>query len=94
MPIKPVSGKIESQEINDNFSYLESLAKKESGLAPGVYETLGNLKDTYPNGNNKIYVVKSDGNWYYYDDSWKVGGRYIDADVLDALTEEGEKWVI
>ena len=44
MPIKPVSGEITSQELNDNFSYLDSEVSKANG------QLSGQTSLTYANG--------------------------------------------
>lgn len=87
MPIKPVTGKIESQELNDNFSYLESIFKTTSSGSPkGTYATLSDLQAAFPAGNNNIYVVRADGNWYYWNGAtWASGGIYQSAGLPDDL---------
>lgn len=78
MAIKPVSGEVKSQDINDNFSYLDSRFDNYSkGNPSGTYKTLSELKKAFPNGNNNIYVVSETGNWYYWDGKdWISGGSY------------------
>lgn len=78
MPIKPVSGKIEAQTINDNLSYLESVFKNvDKGSPKGVYATLTELQTAFPAGNSNIYLVTADGKWYYWSGSaWTAGGVY------------------
>ena len=44
MPIKPISGEIESQPLNGNFSYLDSEVSKANGQLPGQTSL------TYANG--------------------------------------------
>lgn len=78
MPIKPVSGKIDSQEINDNLSYLESIFQNLNINSPkGAYSTLTALQSAFPNGDNGVYIVSADGKWYYWNGSaWTAGGTY------------------
>ncbi|MEG2246418.1 MAG: glycerophosphodiester phosphodiesterase family protein [Peptostreptococcaceae bacterium] len=48
-----------------------------SGSPKGVYPTITALKNTFPTGNNNIYVVSSDGGWYYWNSTtWTKGGTY------------------
>ena len=49
-----------------------------SGSPAGVYSTYNDLVAADPN-HNKIFVVASNGNWYYYNsttNSWTSGGVY------------------
>lgn len=88
MPIQPVSGEIKAQPLNDNFSYLDSKTNAINKGAPsGKFTTLADLKSSYPNGNSNIYVVTSNGNWYYWNgEDWVSGGTY-------QATEFGENTV-
>lgn len=83
MAIKPVSGEIKSQDINDNLSYLESKTNNISKGAPaGTYTTVALLTAAYPSGNTNIYVVTSTGNWHYWSGSvWAIGGKYQEAGI-------------
>lgn len=76
MSLKPVKGKIESQELNDNFSYLDSAIRGvDKGSPKGVFDTVQQLKDAYPNGESGIYIV--DDSWYLWDgNNWVKGGIY------------------
>jgi lysophospholipase L1-like esterase len=78
MPIKPVTGKINAQDINDNLSYLESVLKSvDKGSPKGAYATLAALQAAYPTGDNNVYVVTADGKWYFWSGSaWAAGGVY------------------
>lgn len=56
-------------------SQVSSLA---SGSPAGVYATIDALKNANPD-HSKIYVVKADNNWYYYNNAsneWASGGIY------------------
>lgn len=59
-------------------SYVDSVAQSiASGSPKGVYETAAALQAAHPSGNSNIYVVKENGNWYYWDGvAWKSGGVY------------------
>lgn len=95
MAIKPVSGEIKSQEINDNLSYLDSKTNNISKGAPaGTYATVALLTAAYPNGNTNIYVVTTTGNWHYWNGSaWEIGGKYQETGIADdAVT--GQKLAI
>src|SRR5690606_25297820 len=50
----------------------------------GAYATLVDLQAAFPNGDNHIYVVTADGNWYYWDGSaWTAGGIYQSSGIAD-----------
>ncbi|WP_373781147.1 hypothetical protein [Jeotgalibaca porci] len=70
-----------------------------SGAPKGTYTDLTALKIAYPNGAEGIFLVLSDGHWYYWNSTtqaWTDGGVYQSAggDWLEAMTEENESWVI
>ena len=54
-----------------------------SGSPREAFATVDDLKDKYPDGNSNIYLVSSDGHWYFYDDEWKSGGVYQSMQVQD-----------
>jgi hypothetical protein len=98
MPIKPVSGKIESQKLNDNFSFLDSvlsekatkgevdskIASVASGSPKGTYSTLSALQTSFPSGTTGIYLVTADGKWYYWNGTaWTAGGTYQSTQLAD-----------
>lgn len=85
MPIKPVSGEIKAQDINDNISYLDSKTNNISKGSPsGTFATLAELKAKYPSGNNNMYVVTADGKWYYWSGTdWAAGGVYQSQGIAD-----------
>ncbi|MDB1693487.1 hypothetical protein PMV44_16690 [Enterococcus casseliflavus] len=85
MPIQPVSGEIKAQPLNNNFSYLDSKTNNISKGSPsGTFATVSALKLAYPNGNTNIYVVSSDGKWYFWDGSdWSAGGQYQETGIAE-----------
>lgn len=54
-----------------------------SGSPRETFATVDDLKDKYPDGNSNIYLVSTDGHWYFYDDEWKSGGVYQSMQVQD-----------
>lgn len=68
------------KEIDDkaNIDYVdEKISNAASGSPSGVFSTLTALRNEYPNGADGIYVVTSNGNWYWYNGtSWVSGGVY------------------
>ena len=60
------------------------IAGLASGSPKGVYDTLALLEAAYPTGTTGIFVVRADGNWYYWDGSnWTAGGAYLGNQVSD-----------
>jgi hypothetical protein len=60
------------------------IAGLASGSPKGVYATLALLEAAYPTGTTGIFVVQSDGNWYYWDGAaWTAGGAYLANQVSD-----------
>lgn len=65
-------------EINDKINNFPK------GNPSGVYATLTELKNKYPNGNSNIYVVTGTGNWYYWSGTdWLSGGKYQETGIAD-----------
>lgn len=55
-----------------------------SGSPKGVYATLAALQTAFPTGNTNIYLVTSDGKWYYWNSSaWTAGGTYQSTGIAD-----------
>lgn len=87
MAIKPASGKLESQELNDNFCYLDSKAGSMIGGPKGTFTSESVLKSKYPNGDSHAMLV-TDGkqaNSYLYmwnGTSWVKGPLYHDYNIL------------
>lgn len=60
------------------------IAGLASGSPKGVYDTLALLEAAYPMGTTGIFVVKADGNWYYWSGAaWTAGGAYLGNQVSD-----------
>jgi hypothetical protein len=66
-----------------DISYVNTqLASLASGSPKGVYSNLAALQAAYPSGNSNIYVLSSDGKWYYWNGSaWTAGGVYQSAGI-------------
>ena len=76
---KEYEEKINTQITNQNAN-IENINSKvnslSSGSPAGVFSTLEDLKNKNPD-HNKIYIVSSDGNWYYWNSNdWVSGGVY------------------
>jgi len=74
--------KASKQEVatadNNLQNQINSLA---SGSPAGAYATVETLTTADPD-HSKIYVVNSDGHWYYYDgNEWKDGGPYLATEI-------------
>lgn len=83
-------------EINENIDSLENQIQGiASGSPAGAYATVSALTTADPD-HSKIYVVNSDGYWYYYNstnNTWTAGGVYqasVESDVeADLINETG-----
>jgi len=68
-----------------------------SGAPKATYANLQALKDAYPNGEEGVFLVLSDGNWYYWNEEerdWLSGGLYQSVSWEDFMTENGQRWEI
>ena len=74
-----VEGKLSDSQFT---SILNNLHR---GSPKGVFATLNALNSAYPNGDDNIYVVSSNNNWYYYDGTWKAGGEYTNMDAISEI---------
>lgn len=72
-----------ANDIAENASNIanEAIVRAQSivsGAPNGAFETVSDLESHYPAGDNHIYVVKADKNWYYWNgEKWQVGGEYL-----------------
>lgn len=60
------------------LGFNEKINNIVSGVPAGAYDTLSDLETANP-PHNKVYVVKANNNWYYYDtinSEWTSGGVY------------------
>lgn len=73
-----------NQTLNEQNNKINSIANG----SPIPVNSIGNMTDT-----SKIYVLTSDGNWYYYNgSSWVIGGVYQSSQLVldDTLTNPNE----
>lgn len=85
MPIQPVSGEIKAQPLNDNFSYLESLALRANGGPIDDVTSVSVLNSKYPNGANGVVLVG--GVMYLWNGtSWFTNGTIYQAAALADLS--------
>lgn len=88
MAIKPVSGEIKSQDINDNLSYLDNKLSQVNGGPLGVLKNENELNQKYPNGANGFFVVleadDKTGYMYTWDGKkWVKGALYQSMGIAD-----------
>ena len=94
MAIKPVSGEIKAQVLNDNFSALDSNLANLSIGPFDTYTNLSALQSAYPNGRNGFAVVlEADGKTGYMytwtGTTWKKGGLAQSMGISDySITEK------
>ena len=77
-----------TSELNNNKSNISVLNNQIKSIAngspKGVYPTVSDLNIAFPTGNNNVYVVSSDGGWYYWNGStWTKGGTYQSTEIAD-----------
>lgn len=61
----------------------------------GAYETLAKLEGTHPSGEDGVFIVQEDGNWYYWNDqAWVSGGIYQAQPYGSFMTTENKDWVV
>ena len=73
-----------NQTLNEQNNKINSIANG----SPIPVNSIGNMTDT-----SKIYVLTTDGNWYYYNgSSWVIGGVYQSSQLVldDTLTNPNE----
>lgn len=73
-----VAPKAEKTYVDSKLSILDTkIDRVGSGSPRGVYNTLTELQNAFPSGDDGIYVVSADGKWYYWNgSSWVAGGVY------------------
>lgn len=78
-----------SVQLAETSLQVQNLA---SGAPSGVYATVSALTTAFPTGDNKVYIVSADGQWYYWNGiTWTPGGIY-QSFLNEALTEENQAW--
>lgn len=93
MPIRPVSGEIKAQSLNDNFSYLDSQVENISIGPFDTYTSLSQLNAAYPNGRQGFAIVlEADGKTGYMytwtGTQWKKGGLAQAQGIADGSIEK------
>lgn len=83
-----INNKVENQyEIIDNIN--SKVNSVSSGSPSGSYATEQDLINANPD-HSKIYVVRSNNKWYYYNtslNSWSIGGDYLSNNVkIDTIS--------
>lgn len=67
------------EEVRAELNLVQDEVSAMAGGGPaGVYDTIADLQQADPD-HTRIYLVKADGEWYYYNNStnqWKNGGVY------------------
>lgn len=81
MAVKPVSGEIKAQPLNDNFSYLDSKVEQVNGGPKETFTSFQDLQSKYPNGSNSAMLVTDEkgDNGYLYTwsgSNWVKGALY------------------
>lgn len=65
-----------NSQLQTSITNLQSeISSLASGSPAGVYATVAELTSADPD-HDKIYVVTTNGHWYYYNSGWQDGGAY------------------
>lgn len=84
--INEVDRRLAAQFKNKIQTVNTQIQSVASGSPKGAYPTLSALQTAFPNGNNNIYVVTEDGNWYFWNGTaWTSGGVYQSVGIPDDL---------
>lgn len=91
--MRPVSGEIEAQPLNDNFSFLESQIKSINGGPKETFSSLTALQSKYPNGNSSaMLVLESDGKTGYLygwsGSAWVKGALYQSQGLAEGAVKD------
>jgi lysophospholipase L1-like esterase len=80
-----LEAKADISYVNSQDAMLDTkISSVASGSPKGTYATLSALQSAFPTGNTNIYVVTSNGNWYYWNGSaWTSGGVYQSSVLAD-----------
>ncbi|WOA56397.1 BppU family phage baseplate upper protein [Bacillus mycoides] len=76
-----ITGRVPSDsyfsELEDIIKDATDIVERASGSPKGVFATLADLKAKFPKGDYGIYIVSTDGKWYYWNNNaWTAGGVY------------------
>lgn len=74
---------------SDLERYASLIEAAASGSPKGTFATLSELQSAYPTGTTGIYVIQSNGHWYYWNGSaWTDGGAYLTAEYAPNSVRE------
>jgi len=79
--------KLEVENLKDTLENLGSIKPQ------GVYSTLNNLENAFPEGASGIYIVLADNNWYFWSNlnsEWTSGGVY-QAELVDGSVTSSKR---
>lgn len=87
------------QNVNNNYDVLNNkidientntrdiVSRLASGSPAGVYSSLADLEADTTADKTKIYLVTSNGHWYYnVNDTWTDGGQYLSNPTVEGIT--------
>ena len=95
MPIQPVSGEIQAQPLNNNFSFLDSKLNQVNGGPRETFTSESALITKYPSGSNSAMLVTdaAGANGYLYTwngTAWTKGPLYQAQGVADRSISTGK----
>ena len=72
-------------QLQTDVAVVQRAVAAVAGGTPTVVDSISDMTDT-----NKIYVLSTDSNWYYYDGtSWTSGGQYGGATTSTTFNQHG-----
>lgn len=82
-------GKADKTYVDQQISSLGELK------VSGVYTTLVDLQTTLPTGGTGVYIITTDGKWYFWNGTaWTSGGIFQSTQWLNALTTQNSTWEV
>lgn len=83
------------KETTRQLAQTNNFVNELSKGTKGGFATLSDLESAFPEGTEGLYVLESDGYWYYWNgDEWAQGTLFQALEINDFLTEEGQEWVV
>lgn len=78
-------------QLAQTNSFVSELSKGTKG----AFATFSDLESAFPTGTEGLYVLESDGYWYYWNgNEWAQGALFQSLEINDFLIAEGQEWEV